>query len=84
MTAAVAFRKATSVDHVATAFGAKNKPGPEDARLYHGVTPDGVEYAMVFIVHDNAVVTVLPYSGHPDSRVEQYVDKMLEHTTIYE
>ena len=84
MTATMAFQKAAPVEWIKPALASRNHETPKEIRLYHGITPDGVQYRMLFIVHDGTVVTTYPYDGHTDSRVEAYVDKMLEQTVYYE
>ena len=69
----------TSVDHVTSAFD-----DADDVRLYHAITHSGTEYAMLFILKGNTVVTTYPYDGHTDPRVEAYINRIKEKTVYYE
>jgi len=76
-----AWHKATCLDHVTEFFA---KETNDEARIYNGVTPTGTRYKMLLFSENGEIQTTYPYSGASDNRVEQYVEKMLDHTVFYE
>ena len=74
-----ALAHSNSVEHVVSEFD-----DADDVRLYHGVSGDGTEYAMLFILKGNTVITTYPYDGHADPRVEAYINRIKEKTVYYE
>lgn len=78
-----AWMRALPLDHVSE-YITHRSPPDEYARIYIGQTPDGIDYEVLFIRRGNAVITCYPYDGVGDSRVEAYIEKMIEQTRFYE